>query len=229
MRPIGFSTGALALDDFNHALNMLRKNTKIKNIELSALRVNELDIFVDAISKLDLTQFTYISFHAPSRFDPKKEQEIVQKLHALNKPEWPIILHPDVITNFSLWQKFGSSLCLENMDKRKKFGRSVSELVGLFDKLPDASFCFDIGHARQVDTSMTEAYLLIKAFRNRLKQVHLSEVTTSSKHDRLSYSAILAYQEIASFIPQEIPIILETPVEPDEMSNEIERALQALP
>ena len=65
------------------------------------------------------------------------------------------------------------------MDKRKPVGRTVEELKRIFDKLPDAQMCFDIAHARQVDTSMTIAYSIAQAFRGMIKQIHISTVNTS--------------------------------------------------
>jgi hypothetical protein len=56
----------------------------------------------------------------------------------------------------------------------------------------------------------------------------LSEVATDSRHDRLSYSAALAFQQIAGLIPERTPIILETPVTGADMTREIKRARQAL-
>ena len=114
------------------------------------------------------------------------------------------------------------------MDKRKATGRNVEELTQIFEKLPKAKFCFDIGHARQVDPTMNGSYFLLKEFGKKLIQVHLSEVT-SSKHDALSLASILAFQEVAEMIPEDVPIILETTIPEDKMESEIERALEALP
>ena len=197
-------------------------------IELSALRQTELRPILEGIGQLDLSQFEYIAFHAPSQFRPKDEKEIVDLLADVCSRGWPVILHPDAICDFSLWQKLGSMLCIENMDKRKRIGRTVGELKRVFDQLPEASLCFDIGHARQVDSTMTEAYLILKRFGGRLRQVHLSEVNTRSKHDLLSYASILAFQEIATLIPEDVPIILETPVPEDQIEFEITQAMEAL-
>jgi hypothetical protein len=62
-----------------------------------------------------------------------------------------------------------------------------------------------------------------------LKQVHVSEVNSLSKHDRLSYTSIRAFQEVAGMIPPDVPLILETPVEAPEMKAEIEKVKGALP
>jgi|SRR6266568_3232799 len=73
-------------------------------------------------------------------------------------------VHPDVIEDYSAWEYLGSALCIENMDQRKAIGRTADELGSIFDRLPSAALCFDIGHARQVDTTMT-AYFIIQQFR----------------------------------------------------------------
>jgi hypothetical protein len=69
----------------------------------------------------------------------------------------------------------------------------------------------------------------LKEFGKKLVQVHLSEVTDSSRHDALSLASILAFQEAAEMIPEDVPIILETAIPEDKMESEIERALEALP
>ncbi|MGI0084760.1 MAG: hypothetical protein ACREBQ_06730, partial [Nitrososphaerales archaeon] len=66
MRPIGFSTGALAYGDFRRALDILQ-GKRIAAIELSALRETELAPLIGALDSLDLSAFTYISVHAPSK------------------------------------------------------------------------------------------------------------------------------------------------------------------
>ena len=228
MRRIGFSSGALAYADFRTGVAMLQ-NKDIHALELSALRQNELRPMLDGIDDLDLSQFKYIAVHAPSQFDPESEEETVQTLAGICDRGWPVVLHPDAVHNFSLWRRLGRMLCVENMDKRMPIGRTVSELQTIFDQLPEASFCFDIGHARQVDSTMTEAYFILKSFGRRLRQVHLSEVNTRSKHDPLSYASVLAFQEVAPLIPEDVPIILETPVPADQIEFEVEQANNALP
>jgi len=203
---------------------------EIHFLELSALRENELDPLLDNLDELDLEQFRYVSIHAPSGFGPEREEAIVDRLAAAVLPrKWPVILHPDAVHNPDLWRRLGRFLCIENMDKRNPIGRTAEELAQVFDLFPEATLCFDIGHARQVDSTMTEAYLILTSFRKRLQQVHMSEVNTRSKHDPLSVTSILAFQDMADFIPPEIPIILETPVPEEQIMREIERAAEALP
>ena len=227
MRPLGFSTGALALSDFRKALHMLR-DQPVTVVELSAIREHELIPLLRSLDDLNLSQFSYISLHAPSDFAPQGEAGIFQELYEIRHRRWPIIVHPDALHDFSLWRKLGDLLCIENMDKRKSAGRTVRELDLLFDEFPEASFCFDIGHARQVDTSVTEAYRMLKKFASRLRQVHISEVNTLNKHDRLSFVSILDFQEVTHLIPSSTPVIIESVVPQDQIGAEIYRVQKAL-
>ena len=129
---------------------------------------------------------------------------------------------------FGLWRELGSLLCIENMDKRKPIGRTASELDVIFGQLPDTKFCFDIGHAWQVDPTMTEAYWILKCHRERLVQIHVSEVNSRSKHDSLSYATIQSFRDVAHMIPPELPLILETPVSQEKMHEEMKKARFAL-
>jgi hypothetical protein len=228
MRSIGFSTGALAFADFHRGVEMVRRKG-IRFIELSALRQEELKPLYQGLDHLDLSGFSYISVHAPSRIDSKQEAAVVELLYTMSQNGWPIILHPDAVHDFSLWQRLGNLLCIENMDKRKSIGKDIEELNQIFKRLPDASFCFDIGHARQVDPSMNGSVTLLKEFGQKLVQVHLSEVTSNSSHAALSPDSIGAFQKVAERIPEDVPIILESTIAENEIDSEIERALDALP
>ncbi len=114
------------------------------------------------------------------------------------------------------------------MDKRKPIARTASELEIVFENLPEAGLCFDLGHARQVDATMTEAYLIAKTYGAKLRQVHISEVNTRSKHDRLSWASIIAFQRVAEFIPESVPVIIESVIEEGEIEPELDRAEEAL-
>jgi hypothetical protein len=228
MRPIGFSTGALAYGDFREGLAILRsKHTPA--VELSALREKELTPLVEAISALDLSGYEYISVHAPSKFEKEHETEIVGLLTTVAARGWRIVIHPDAIRDTALWDSFGPLLLIENMDKRNNCGRTRRELAEVFAKLPQAGLCFDIGHCRQVDPTMNEAYLILRAFGDRLRQLHMSEVNSRSTHDPLSRAAMDAFRAVASLIPENIPVILESPVGEENVRREIEFARLALP
>ncbi len=228
MRPIGFSTGALAYADFRRALAIL-DGTHTSVVELSALRENELAPLIEGLDSLDVSRFTYISVHAPSRYEPSHEREIINRLRNVASRNWHIILHPDAVHEFAAWNVFRDLVLIENMDKRNQTGRTAQELSAIFAKLPHAGLCFDLGHCKQVDPTMNEAYLILRNFKNRLRQLHLSEVNSRSTHDPLSGVSIGAFARISHLIPENVPVILESPVADSDVEAEIDRARLALP
>jgi hypothetical protein len=227
MRAVGFSTGALALGDFRHALQMLEgKHTGA--VELSALRENELKALVSALPSLDLGGFNHVSFHAPSTMGNAFEPVAAKLLDTVVKRGWLVIVHPDVIRDRLLWKGFGQYLCLENMDKRKPVGQTADQLAALFDSFPDASFCFDLGHARQVDPTMTEAFLIVRRFGSRLRQLHISDVNSESRHAELTIEAMLAFKRLAPAIPPTAPVIIESRVSESQIESEIQLVREIL-
>lgn len=225
MRPVGYSTGALTPGDVPGALAMLR-GAGPAAVELSALRLHELTPLLEALPSLDLSPYAYVSVHAPSRFDAVDEPRIIEALEAL-PASWPIVLHPDTLHDLSAWRRLGRRVAIENMDKHKARGRTLAELGRVFDALPEATFCFDIGHAHQVDRTMTDAYLLLRSLGARLGQVHVSEVSTAGQHEPLSRSALGAFQKVAAWVPEEVPIILEAPAGPSGIVRQMALAAEA--
>jgi hypothetical protein len=207
----------------------MASDRRLRLMELSALRQAELIPLLEALPTLDLSGFEHVSIHAPSRVDRAWERVLCDRLRGEAWRRWPIIIHPDAISDFGLWRELGAIVSVENMDRRKRVGRTADELASVFDKLPDATLCFDIGHARQVDLTMTEAHLILRDFGSRLAQVHVSEVNSRSKHDVLSYCSILAFRQVAQLILEGVPLVLETPVEEDEMESEMAKVREALP
>ena len=70
--------------------------------------------------------------------------------------------------------------------------------------------------------SGTRPFAQVETFR----EVHMSEVNTSSRHDPISFGAIRAFSIISSSIPETVPIILETLIDrgQSEIDPEMTRA-----
>lgn len=153
---------------------------------------------------------------------------MIELLQPIITRNWTLIVHPDIIERFDRWAALGALLCIENMDKRKPVGRTARELAILFERLPDACLCLDLGHARQIDPTMSVALEILHRFGHKLRQLHVSEVNTNSQHDALSFETILAFQKISSLIPQTVPVILESRVMPGRVDEEVLRCREAL-
>lgn len=227
MPTVGFSTGALALGDFERGLSMLASK-HADAVELSALRAVELPRLLDALtSSLKELQdrFRYIAFHAPT--DHQDERVLVERLKSVAEKGFNIVVHPDTIRDVSQWRQLGAHLCIENMDSRKETGRTAKELRWFFERLPEARLCFDVAHARQVDPTMTEAVRILSEFGDRLAQVHLSEVNGKGRHFAMSLIAKRAYEPLADVLSS-VPVILESPVDEAGIEPEIEAAQRVL-
>jgi hypothetical protein len=228
MRPIGFSTGALAKGDAARGLALQRALPGIEAVELSALRDRELPLLLEALPSLDVSAFAYVSVHAPSRLQTLDEQVVFGLLEQL--PEaWPIVVHPEILVTPSLWRRLGGRLCVENMDDRKTAGRTPEELRELFARYPEAGFCLDVGHTRQIDPSMAAAREMLAEFGPRLRQLHVSDVAAGGEHVALGSAARAAFSGIAPFIPEGCPAIIESVVAPEAMAAELAAVRAALP
>lgn len=220
MATIGFSTGAIARDDFATALDLLEP-TNTSAVELSALRAAELPFLLAALPGLlpRLNQrYSYVSFHAPTNFDD--EQSLVRELMVIADLGLNIVVHPDTISDFDQWRGLGSRLCLENMDSRKPIGRTAEELEPFFERLPEAKLCLDLAHARQIDSSMNQAVRILRRFNNRLAQFHISEINSKGTHFAMSFAARRAYEPFATILSR-TPIIIESMVGRHEIAREI--------
>jgi hypothetical protein len=228
MSRIGFSTGALARGQIEHGVDMARQ-LRLKVIELSALRLRELNDLIDFVKTQDLSDFQYVALHAPTDFRAVDERRVAEALGGIARErQWPVIVHPDSVHQFDHWVALGPWLYVENMDKRKPIGRTVEELDQALAIAPEASVCFDIAHARQVDSSMTEAYRILKHFGSRIRHMHISEVSSDSKHRTISDSAFRAFSEVSHNLPVDIPVIVESivadsPTALEDARFEIER------
>jgi hypothetical protein len=222
MRPIGFSTGALALGDFDKGLALMA-DRRTSVIELSALREEELPPLMSSLERLHLAGYTYVSVHAPSRLQTMKEAAVAKMLRPCIDRGWHVVLHPDAIGDHGCWRDFGRWLCIENMDKRKEAGRTAVELRRHFRELPEASMCLDLAHARQVDPTLGIAREIIREYDKKIVQLHLSELDVKSHHEPLSMAAVWAIREIAHLLPA-CPVILESVVQPRGIDSELEMA-----
>lgn len=224
MRRFGFSTGALARGDFRTALQQ-SLDARDDAVEYSALREQEFEPLTKYLLEHGTGPFGHVAFHAPSHFNPWNEGKIVETLKTLVEKlgVW-IIAHPDSIGTFQLWRNLGAHLLIENMDHRKPIGRDADELAMVFKELPEANLCFDIGHAHEMDRSMSLAYEILKRFRDRVVQIHASEVSDKCEHRAFSASSAAAFARLSPLLPEEAAIILETLVPRDGASLQMAKA-----
>jgi hypothetical protein len=224
MRNFGFSTGTLARSDISKALHIVA-HLDTGAVEYSALRMSELEAAVDYLIKNGTGEFDYVAFHAPSSFTALEEGRVVTLLRQLVvKFALHIVVHPDTIHDHLLWDTFGDKLCIENMDHRKLIGRTADELDCVFKQLPNARLCFDIGHAHEIDRSMSVGYEILRRYGSRIAHVHASEVSDECEHRAFSASSHTAFAMLADLIPRKAPVILETDTPENRVGEQLNEA-----
>jgi hypothetical protein len=162
-----------------------------------------------------------LPFHAPSKLKTLDEHAVFELLLGL-PDSWPVIVHPELLQTPSLWQQLGERLCLENMDNRKTTGRTIAELHVLFDAFPEATFCLDLGHARQIDPTMVSAMLMLQEFGDRLVELHISEVGPRGEHLPLGATTRQAFARLVHLVPADCPLIIESIIPPELIEHELD-------
>lgn len=179
-------------------------------VELSALSASELPGLLSYLRSAPRLPFLFVSVHAPSKGRGDDEHGFVEELRQV--PTWvdAIVVHPDTISDPTLYRLLGRRLVLENMDTRKRGGHTADDLDELFAELPDARLCLDVAHAKDVDATMAVAADLLRRFSSRLSHIHVSSLDDSQHHISLTL------EDEALFTPllarcRDVPWILEAP------------------
>lgn len=70
--------------------------------------------------------------------------------------------------------------------------------------------------------------MILEEFKGRMRQIHVSEVNSASKHDLISLEARKAFSIVSHLIPESLPAVLEsrwkTGPTPEEVQCEIDIA-----
>jgi hypothetical protein len=208
---IGCSTGYME-DDREDWPRLVAQAAAVSSlaVELSAISEPELPGLLDYLRDAPQLPFLYLSVHAPSKAKELDEPQLVDALARL--PRWidAIVMHPDTIKDAACYQQLGRLLVLENMDSRKRGGRTVAELDVFFETLPEAGLCFDVAHAKSVDETMTEGVEILKRYADRLRHVHLSSLDSDYHHVSLTSDDEELFAPLLESC-RDVPWILEAP------------------
>ena len=129
--------------------------------------------------------FGFVSVHAPTKRWPWDEQHLTATFDLL--PSWidAVVVHPDVIQDPALYERFGPRIAVENMDPRKRSGRTAQELAPIFEQLPNARLCFDVAHSAAIDPTLEDAGQILDLFGDRISHVHVSQIDSACRHQPL--------------------------------------------
>jgi hypothetical protein len=209
--PLGASTGYMS-DQRGDWPSQIRQASQLSPfaIELSVLSEAEMGGLASYLETDPPIPFRYVSIHGPSKGRVMSEPDLANALVGLSTMAQAIVMHPDTIEDPGNFRVLGRKLVLENMDRRKRDGRTAEELDRLFAELPEAGFCFDVAHAWSVDYTMIVGTELLDAFRTRLRHIHVSSMSQDLHHVSLTEE----HEELFMPLLQrclDVPWILEAP------------------
>lgn len=226
--PVGYSTGALAYGDVESAIARAVQ-LGCEAIEISLLRFDEFLAYAGRLGDLDVSSFARVTLHAPKYPRARDvERAVASALRAA--PDWPVVLHPDRICDAGVWREFGELLLIENLDRRVRTFATAEGILDLINEdLPDASVCFDVAHAYQVDKTFSVARALVTELGSRIRQVHMSELDAAAQHCRTSSFVLSRYAWLLQRLGRVEAVICEAvPESFDEARCELHRVRASL-
>jgi hypothetical protein len=211
---IGFSTGA-----FHNFLSPVSKEAidicrsfNLDAIEISCMRTEEIEHLL-RLNEEDLSPyFSHISLHAPTR--KIKYGDNAACLSVLEKI-WEahlrlifnaVIIHPDLVEDFSVFQDCPLPLAFENMDSRKIFGKTPEDFEYILRK-GQSRLVLDLNHCYTNDSSLGLADKFKKTFKGNICEYHLSGFT---KYHELLYVTRQCQLIEAVAATNDTPIIIES-------------------
>ena len=211
MRKIGFSHGCLfKILDVNteESINVFA-SSGASTIEINCYRGADSG----SLNRLlpYLKKFERISLHAPCsvRYGNNKEtMALLKDLEDFYKESGAelVVIHPDVVDDWSVFDNFAMNFAVENMDDRKDRFRNPADFKEFFKTHPTWGLVLDLGHCNLIDKSMILAKSLIKEFKEKVVEIHLSgyEVLHDPLHRTKQIEIINYCKELSA------PIIIES-------------------
>jgi hypothetical protein len=180
-------------------------------IELHCLDETMVDRLLNGPT-IDLSYFSYISVHTPnlSYNGERNSQKILTKLNLVCKRYSVnnLVFHTDKEMDWATLASYKNlPISLENMDERKTFGKTVSDLKPILDRY-GFKLTLDLQHCFVNDPSMQTALEFQEEFSDRLAEYHIS----GFQKEFLHYPLFKTKQKeiINSLQYRNIPIIIES-------------------
>ena len=202
----------------NVLIDFVRK-LDVSGVELTFATKEELYSFsLSWKNKHWLRGLGYVTIHAPFRLfkDSENEKEVLNQIDEISRiydniNAKNVIIHPeDDLFNSDILKNCEFELSTENLPRTS--GVSISDLRKVLTKHPRMRLCLDVSHA--YSWSKFETGKLIKAFKDRISQIHFSGTYRKRDHQslrRVSKEFLLSIQPMKNL---EVPLVMEEDIEP---------------
>ncbi len=217
---IGFSNGNLwrlnsyENERFEDVFVKFFSIDEVNAIELHCSNEQMIDYLLENQCRA-IQSFEFISIHAPSLLYNNNEQahRILYKIELVCKKYnvYNVVFHTDKILDWDIIAQYHDiPVSIENMDDRKIFGKTLSDVKSILDKY-DFGLTLDLQHCFVNDKTMKLAIDFQTVFKERIVEYHIS----GFKNEVLHYSLFKTRQDIIidSLLYKNKPIIIESEFE----------------
>lgn len=168
--------------------------------------------------KKRLRRLKYVTIHAP--WEPADEKKVINRLDFIAKLYVEIgaknvIIHPNNLPATEVLKRYNFKISTENLKKKRNI--AISELKKIFNKYPKIGFCLDTSHA--YSWSKYETGKLIKAFKDRITQIHLSARYKGSDHVPLRKASKDFLFSIKPIKNLNVPIVIEETIKKTNLKS----------
>jgi hypothetical protein len=224
---IGFSLGVTArlIEPYSQANVNILARCGANAMEINLHHVENIGLLTNIFPLPETIH--YLSFHAPGNVrygdNSKTRQlltEIESKYHKYNIKL--IVVHPDLVDDWQVFNDFKVNWAIENMDDRKDSYQDLLSLESFFADHPSWKLVLDLGHCNANDKSMALADQIIGKLGDRISEIHLSGYRKF--HDPLYRSN---QPEIIDYCNKlDVPIIIESMFDQGDGLNGVNKELE---
>jgi endonuclease IV len=217
MKLISFALGTLhrwVKDDNMAQLLKFVKKLDIQGLEITLATWDNVYKLKFSSSDLKyLKGLEYVSIHAPFRIirgvdDAEGIKRLLSRIEEIYKmtDSKAVIIHPCDIPEPKTVKKYNFNVITETVPKAHKEYRNL-KLEKVFKKYPKIGLCLDVAHSYR--NSKNETEYIVKKFKKRIKQIHLSGVYRNRDHISLRCVTKDFLKSIEPIKELDVPIIIE--------------------
>ncbi len=185
----------------------------VNTLELHCINEETLDYILEYRLRF-ATNIKSVSLHAPTmkiKYDDSEKSHRVLRKIELVCAKYNIrnaVFHPDLVLDWDVLNDYTNiPVSIENMDDRKKIGRTIEDIEGVLRKY-DFGLTLDLQRCFVNDKIMQLAQDFQNKFENRIVEYHVS----GFQEDLLHYPLYKTRQDsiIKSLKYKNVPIIIES-------------------
>ncbi|MFT4304374.1 MAG: hypothetical protein ACMXYG_07445 [Candidatus Woesearchaeota archaeon] len=171
----------------------------------------------------------YVSIHAPFNLpwnstnmdDLKRQLKLIELLYKRVNAK-TVVIHPQDLLPPKLLNRYKFHVSTENMEPKCKV--SYSDIKTIFKYFPKAGLCLDAAHTYLY--SKDETKKIIKLFKNKISQIHLSGTYKKKEHKSLLNCTDNFYYSIKPLKKLTCPIIIEEDIKFTRSIKKVEKEIK---